>query len=55
MTNKLRTDPKYFISYLEERLPYFDDDNILWIPGQNGLATQEGKAAFEKGIEFLKK
>ena len=43
----MRTDPTYFISYLEERLPYFDEDNILWLPGKNGLATQEGKAALE--------
>ena len=53
VTNRIRTDPTYFISYLEERLPYFDEDNILWLPGEYGLITQEGAAAVEEGIEFL--
>ena len=49
----MRTDPTYFISYLEELLPYFDDDNILWLPGEIGLITREGTAAVQEGIEFL--
>ena len=53
VTNRMRTDPTYFISYLEELLPYFDDDNILWLPGEIGLITREGTAAVQEGIEFL--
>ena len=53
MMNRMRTDPTYFISYLEERLQYFDENNILWLPGEIGLITQEGTAAVEEGIEFL--
>ena len=54
MTNELRTNPTYFISYLEERLDYFDEDNILWLPDSDfGLITWEGTAAVEEAIEFL--
>ena len=49
----MRTDPTYFVPYLEERLTYFDDANILWLPGETGLITREGTAAVEEGIEFL--
>jgi len=42
--NKIRTDPTYFISYLEERLieerlPYFDEGNILWLTEKKGILT----------------
>ena len=51
-TNQLRTDPTSFIEYLENRLQYFDGD-ILWLPGRNGLRTNEGPAAVEEAIEYL--
>ena len=53
MTNRLRTEPTYFISFLEDRLKYFDDRNILWLPGKPGLMTREGPAAVQEAIEFL--
>ena len=46
VTNKIRDEPTYFIPYLEERLDYFDDDNVLWLPDENyGWITYEGAAA----------
>jgi len=51
--NEMRTNPTYFIPYLEERLQYFDEANILWLPGEVGLRTNEGAAAVEEGIKFL--
>ena len=51
--NEMRTNPTYFIPYLEERLQYFDEANILWLPGEVGLRTDEGAAAVEEGIKFL--
>ena len=50
--NKMRTDPTYFIPYLEERLDYFDG-NILKMPGETWKITREGAGAVEGGIEFL--
>ena len=37
VTNKLRTDPTYFVPLLEDRIQYFDENNVLWVPGRNGL------------------
>ena len=53
LTNKLRTEPKYFIEFLEARLPYFDERNILWLPGKPGLLTREGPAAVQEAIDYL--
>jgi hypothetical protein len=52
VTNKMRTDPRYFISYLQERLSYFDG-NILRLPGKIPILTREGARAVEEGIEVL--
>jgi len=53
MTNKLRSDPLYFVDYLEDRLQYFKG-KLLWLPGKNGLRTMEGEAAVNDAIDFLK-
>ena len=53
-TNRLRTDPHSFIESLEERNEYFGKDNILWIPGKNGLRTKEGSVAVDEAIEYLR-
>jgi len=50
----MRTDPTYFILYLVELLPYFDD-YLLQLPGKYPKLTREGAAAVEDGIEFLRR
>ena len=51
--NKLRTDPTHFVSHLESMLEYFDG-NVLNIPGEIGLVTNEGPDGVKEAIEFLK-
>ena len=53
MTNRLRTEPTYFIPMLEDRLQYFDENKVLRVPGRNGLQTKEGPAAVKDAIDFL--
>jgi uncharacterized protein YkwD len=51
--NKLRTNPKSFITLLEEEINYFRD-SILSRTGEIPIQTNEGKAAYLNAIEFLK-
>jgi hypothetical protein len=55
--NRLREEPKSYIKILEKNLTYFreGEDDILRRPGQNPIKLHEGKPAFLKAIELLKK
>ncbi len=52
--NRLRADPRGLIPALRERLKYFDGDRLK-LPGEVILQTNEGAAAVEEAIGFLKK
>lgn len=52
--NKIRKNPNSYVPILEKQLSFFKGD-ILYIPGQIGIQTNEGKAAYLEAIEFLKK
>ena len=52
--NEIRTDPKSFIAELEAMLPGFEG-NLFKRPGSINLMTNEGPAAVQECIEFLKK
>lgn len=53
-TNRLRTDPKSFLPYLEARLSHFRE-NTVWTPGVKvGEITKEGPAAVQEAIDFIK-
>ena len=50
--NKIRTDPKSYISKLQTWLPKFRE-NTLYLLNENPLRTFEGKQAVEDAIHFL--
>jgi uncharacterized protein YkwD len=53
-TNRARTDPAGFARDLEQLLPHFDG-YVLRRPGQSvGLRTNEGQAAVQEAIRFLR-
>lgn len=52
--NRIRTDPSSYIEKLENTMKYFRGD-ILAKPGSVAVKTNEGKAAFEEALEFLKR
>lgn len=53
-TNRARTDPAAFARELEQLLRYFDGD-VIRRPGQSvGLRTNEGPAAVQEAIRFLR-
>ena len=53
--NKIRIDPKLFVSILENRLNYFKDALIYEPNNEIGpILTIEGKSAINEAIEFLK-
>jgi hypothetical protein len=52
--NELRRDPKGYSFKVQKYKDYFEG-NILKIPGaQAGIKTEEGPAAYEEAIQFLK-
>jgi uncharacterized protein YkwD len=52
--NRVRTNPKSYIPFLEKELTYFKGDT-MYRPGSNiGIITNEGKAAYHDCINFLK-
>jgi uncharacterized protein YkwD len=51
--NVARNDPQKYIGYLEEYRKLFKD-NMLYIPGAVPLVTNEGVAAVDDAINFLK-
>lgn len=53
--NKIRTNPKSYVPVLEQYLKYFQG-NVFKKPGEKiGIQTNEGKAAVQECISFLKK
>lgn len=52
--NKVRTDPQSFIPLIQKELNYFKGQ-IFMRPGNLAIKTNEGAAAFNEAIEFLKK
>lgn len=52
-TNAARTNPREYAAKLEKLTQYFQGD-ILKIPGQTPLRTQEGVSAVNEAIQFLK-
>ena len=51
--NKIRKDPKAYITKLEEYLEYFKL-NTLYLPNQFPVRTSEGQKAVKECIDFLK-
>ena len=51
--NVARTNPKYYIQFLEERKKRFTG-KIMRVPGQIPITTREGTAAVDEAILFLK-
>jgi uncharacterized protein YkwD len=51
--NTVRREPEKYIAILENDKTYFKD-NILYRPNEDPLRTQEGPAAHDEAIEFLK-
>lgn len=51
--NIVRREPEKYIAILENDKTYFKD-NILYRPNEDPLRTQEGPAAHDEAIEFLK-
>jgi len=54
VTNKMRTDPSYFILYLLELLPLIDEERVLHLPGNRTIWMKEGAEAVADGIEYLR-
>lgn len=52
-TNAARTNPQAYAAKLEKLIPYFDG-NLLKLPGEIPLRTQEGVSAVNEAIQFLK-
>ncbi len=52
--NLLRSNPREYARFLEERLAYFKG-NLYLLPGSVPLQTYEGRRAMEEAIAFLKK
>lgn len=54
--NQIRDDPTSIIGDLEEQMQHIDGKRVLRIPGTKcGIQLREGKEAYEKAIEALKK
>jgi uncharacterized protein YkwD len=51
--NKLRTEPKSYITVLENHLTMFKGD-VFTYPGKIGIRTREGVSAVNEAIKFLK-
>jgi uncharacterized protein YkwD len=52
--NRVRQDPTCYIPLLKEQMKYLKGD-ILYKPGEAPVQTNEGAAAYEEAISFLKK
>lgn len=53
-TNRVRTNPKKYAQFLEERLQYYNGLKLK-LPGKSRVTTREGKKAVLKAIKKLKK
>lgn len=54
LQNQLRKKPTSFIPYLQASLKRFHGNILTTEDGCNALHTDEGPAAFEEAIEYLK-
>ena len=52
--NIARTTPSVYADTLAQLLPYFRSATVLDLPGSTDLRMEEGKAAFEEAIDFLR-
>lgn len=52
--NRLRTDPAYFIRYLEKEKKCFKPGSLVNTCGRIGIRTQEGVPAIDEAIQALK-
>lgn len=52
--NKIRGNPRTFISYLEKCLTRFEGKILYSEDKSGGIETHEGPAAYKDAIEFLK-
>lgn len=52
--NKVRTNPKAYISYLREERSFYEDD-LIRRPGEIAIRTHEGVAAIDECIRYLEK
>eukprot|EP00315_Gephyrocapsa_oceanica_P043257 CAMPEP_0185532626 /NCGR_PEP_ID=MMETSP1366-20130426/108039_1 /TAXON_ID=38817 /ORGANISM="Gephyrocapsa oceanica, Strain RCC1303" /LENGTH=353 /DNA_ID=CAMNT_0028144349 /DNA_START=64 /DNA_END=1122 /DNA_ORIENTATION=- len=52
--NIARTTPSVYADTLAQLLPYFRSATVLDLPGGTDLRMEEGKAAFEEAIDFLR-
>ena len=50
--NLARTDPRQYADYLIELRQYYDGD-LIKVPGETAIQTQEGVAGIDEAIEFL--
>ena len=54
--NEVRRDPEGYLDKVKVFKGYFDEDNVLRIPGVlHGIKTEEGPAAYDEAAEYLKK
>jgi len=51
--NKARTEPEFYAKKISDSVQYFYK-NLLQLPHQSGIETQEGPKAYKEAIEFLK-
>ena len=54
LQNKIRTNPKSFIPYLEKSLQRFNGMIHTTEDGCSAIRTEEGQVAFMEAIEFLR-
>ena len=54
LQNKIRTNPKSFVAYLERSLKRFHGDIYTTEDGHSAIRTEEGQVAFVEAIEFLR-
>jgi hypothetical protein len=51
--NKARTNPRSFVSILNEHRKYLDKEGILKLPGRIPIKTHEGQAIFDDASKYL--
>ena len=52
--NKARTEPEFYAKKISDSVQYFYK-NLLQLPHQSGIETQEGPKAFKEAAEYLSK
>ena len=54
LQNKVRQNPSCFIEYLQKSLARFQGSIFISIDGKSAIQTEEGPAAFQEAIDFLR-